>query len=200
MVRGFHGTTMERAEQILRAGFEQSKNDWDWLGKGAYFFEDAPSIARDWSEQMVERLDKKGIAAKPAVVSATLNLEGCIDLLDNELVASMKLCADRLASGGALKTQHGLRLRSAESRSFVIADYAMPLASHRYNAADCQVINALWGFLRDDGFSATSVRAPFVLGKQLYSNSFFFHETHVQIAVIERSIISDVVIEPSPGV
>ncbi len=190
---------MERAEQILLRGFEHSRNEWDWLGKGVYFFESAPTLARDWSEQLTARLATKGIVAKSAVVSATLRLDGCIDLLDNEWVGAIQECAGRLTAEGMLKTQHGLRLRSAGNEASVICDYDMPLSSYRYNAADCQVMNALWGYLRDDGDTAPSIRAPFVLGKQLFSNSFFFHESHVQIAVIDPSVISDVAIEAPPG-
>jgi hypothetical protein len=188
---------MERAENIRRSGFEYSENPWDWLGKGVYFFEAAPSLAGDWSRQLVGRLASKGIAAKPAVVSATLNLEGCIDLLDNDWIGAIQECARRLSAEGLLEQQHGLRLRSAANRAFIVADYDMPLASHRYNASDCQVINALWGYLRDGGDTAPAIRAPFVLGRQLYSNSFFFHESHVQIAVVDTSIMSDVTIEPA---
>jgi len=38
IVTGFHGTRLNHVESILRDGFLLSKNDYDWLGDGVYFF------------------------------------------------------------------------------------------------------------------------------------------------------------------
>ena len=41
-VTGYHGTTRRFAEKILRDDFVASVNEWDWLGHGVYFWQDAP--------------------------------------------------------------------------------------------------------------------------------------------------------------
>jgi hypothetical protein len=38
-VFGYHGTSREKANTILSEGFRVSDNDYDWLGKGVYFFQ-----------------------------------------------------------------------------------------------------------------------------------------------------------------
>ena len=71
---GYHGTCEEAAQRILATGFEISRNEYDWLGDGAYFFQDAPVRAREWAEQR--------FGAEAAVIGAEIDLAGCIDLLD----------------------------------------------------------------------------------------------------------------------
>lgn len=46
---GFHGTSTRAAERILASGFQISRNEYDWLGDGAYFFQDAPERALEWA-------------------------------------------------------------------------------------------------------------------------------------------------------
>lgn len=48
---GFHGTSAGAAQRILSTGFEISRNEYDWLGDGAYFFQDAPVRALEWARQ-----------------------------------------------------------------------------------------------------------------------------------------------------
>lgn len=71
---GFHGTSIEAAQRILSSGFEVSRNEYDWLGDGAYFFQDAPARALEWA--------RRRFGEDAAVVGAEIDLEDCIDLLD----------------------------------------------------------------------------------------------------------------------
>ena len=38
-VYGYHGTSREKAQEIIDCGFNLSTNDYDWLGTGVYFFQ-----------------------------------------------------------------------------------------------------------------------------------------------------------------
>jgi hypothetical protein len=38
---------LSNARKIVVSGFRISSNDWDWLGDGVYFFQDAPLRAWD---------------------------------------------------------------------------------------------------------------------------------------------------------
>jgi hypothetical protein len=71
---GYHGTSAEAARRILSTGFEISRNEYDWLGDGAYFFQDAPARALEWARQR--------FGDDAAVIGAEIDLDGCIDLLD----------------------------------------------------------------------------------------------------------------------
>jgi hypothetical protein len=79
-VDGFHGTTGAKAETIVREGFDQSENDFDWLGSGVYFYQDGPYRAEKWAlEWAVKRY-----GGEAAVVGATIMLERStlMDLID----------------------------------------------------------------------------------------------------------------------
>jgi hypothetical protein len=74
-VYAFHGTSKEWAVQIKRHGFRASTNDYDWLGDGIYFGQDAPRRAYEWAE--------KHHRDSAAVIGARLTLSSsCMDLLD----------------------------------------------------------------------------------------------------------------------
>src|SRR5712691_7761740 len=73
-VTGFHGTSAASAERIMNSGFTISRNEWDWLGDGVYFFQDAPIRAWRWA--------REHYSDSAAVVGAEIRLEDCMDLLD----------------------------------------------------------------------------------------------------------------------
>src|SRR5579863_9508112 len=52
LVVGYHGTSATHAEVIVREGlFQPSENDYDWLGHGIYFWEEAPCRAWRWARR-----------------------------------------------------------------------------------------------------------------------------------------------------
>jgi hypothetical protein len=75
VVLGYHGTSEERVEKILSDGFEHSRNPYDWLGTGTYFFADAPSHA-------LAHATKYRRGESPCVIVAQIDLDGCLDFFD----------------------------------------------------------------------------------------------------------------------
>ena len=65
---GFHGTSTGAAQRILSTAFEASRNDYDWLGDGVYFFQDAPARALEWARQR--------FGEDAAVLGAEIDLTG----------------------------------------------------------------------------------------------------------------------------
>ena len=101
-VTGFHGTSRASAGSILANCFDLSRNEYDWLGEGVYFFQDAPQRALDWARERFGR--------EAAVVMAMIDLDGCMDLLDigwqNLLVRTFGVLDSTLrVSGGVLPVQ-----------------------------------------------------------------------------------------------
>ena len=47
-VYDYHGTSMDTAIEIIESGFKPSNNDYDWLGREVYFWQDAPIRAKQW--------------------------------------------------------------------------------------------------------------------------------------------------------
>lgn len=195
IVRGYHGTTLAAAEAILAGGFEPSHEDHHWLGAGVYFTEQSLSWGWNWARLAVKRDVSQGIASKPAVLAATIALEGCLDLADYAALKRLKEQGEELVRLGRMRAQRSLRLRTAAGKSIEIGDVPDKLLASlkdRHNFADHQVINSLCGrLLRETGRFPPSIRAPFIFGRQTHTNSYFFNEQHIQIAVIDLDVATD---------
>ena len=154
---GFHGTSIESAERILTHGFRISRNDYDWLGDGAYFFQDAPTRAREWA---VERF-----GSSAAVIGAQIGLDGCIDLLDADWRVVLQVSYSDLLE----------RLRR-QGRT-------LPRQTSGAHRLDREVVNHCAALLESRGTAVRSVRAAFVEGEPLFPGSALWSQAHVQIAV-----------------
>lgn len=83
IARGYHGTTIKAAVDIKsHLNFEREDQDWHWLGYGIYFWQDTPLRAWEWAEHKVREDLKNGKHSEPAVISASIDLSKCLDMLD----------------------------------------------------------------------------------------------------------------------
>jgi hypothetical protein len=153
---GFHGTSAEAAQRILASGFEISRNEYDWLGDGTYFFQDAPARALEWACQR--------FGDDAAVIGAEIDLEDCIDLLDIPWHAEVARAYPRFR---AELDQRGLPL---------------PRQSTGAHRLDRDVINHLIGLLGNEGLMVNCVRAAFTEGEPAFPGSALLNRSHVQIA------------------
>jgi hypothetical protein len=164
IVLGDHGTEPVVAEQLFRAellvtDWKPSENEYDWLGHGIYFWEYGPERAREW-------------AGKGGVVGALISLGRCLDLTD---VAHADVLADAYR-----------RLVAACRR------HRKPLPENRQKRRDldCAVINrAVKQIERRTGQGVQTVRGAFLEGAPVFPGSGIMRETHIQIAVRDRSCI-----------
>lgn len=78
-VLGYHGCDHSIVNEILtgKSTLSSSRNDYDWLGNGIYFWEDSYQRAFQWA-----RGSKR--VSHPAVIGAVINLGHCLNLLDVE--------------------------------------------------------------------------------------------------------------------
>lgn len=154
-VIGYHGTTVSRAERIAETGaFIPSRNDYDWLGHGIYFWEYAPGRAWHWARQ------KYG--AEAAVLSAAVYLGFCLDLTDIRFTTALKTAYDGLREA---YLQSGRRLPGNKGKA-------------RY--LDCLVINYVAQYVLP---GCDTVRAPFLEGQPIYEGAAFLSESHIQLVV-----------------
>ncbi|MBC7379392.1 MAG: hypothetical protein H7346_18395 [Burkholderiaceae bacterium] len=175
---GFHGTDESTVQKILndKSGHvEQSRNAWDWLGNGAYFWENDPTRAFQFATSRMKWL---GITdTKPAVIGAVIDLGRCLNLFDQpglvELKAAYKSLEDDAASVGMpLPENHG----KTPDRIF-----------RRLDRAVFENLHLIRSFLRYDAYDTT--RAPFMEGAPLYNNTSFRERNHIQIAVRNMACI-----------
>ena len=179
-VYGYHGTTKAAATSICQRDFRLSKKDHLWLGKGIYFFQDAPGLAWWWAD----RKAKKEHASEPAVVKAKIDIIDCMDLWDIESQKKLKK-ARRYVE--AIYKNSG---KEPTQDSFEPGEGGGP---HRL---DYEVINVAVdrfnSLAKLEGKSLVScVRGIFVEGKEIYETSHIYSHSHIAIAVRNISIITE---------
>lgn len=71
---GFHGASKAAMPRLIARDIQPSDQQFEWLGKGLYLWQDSSWRARQWAEAR--------FGADAAVVVARLDLEGFPDLLN----------------------------------------------------------------------------------------------------------------------
>ena len=165
-IDGFHGTSIEAADSILSNGFTISQNSYDWLGDGVYFFQDAPLRAREWA------LERHGNGAM--TLKARIRLADCMDFLDVMWASLLSDFYDEFL--GHLK----------------LSSIPLPAQTTGAHRLDSAVINYAAGILHEKGINVRSVRAAFSEGIPAFPNSAICNLSHVQIAVRDLSVISNI--------
>ena len=112
-VYGFHGCRRSVAEALLSGQdvMLSSDNDYDWLGSGIYFWEEAPARALLWAR------NKFGKDA--SVVGAKIRLGRCLNLMDVEAYGPLRETYKVLKAAGRV----------------------LPINTPHYHRLDCLVIN-----------------------------------------------------------
>ena len=81
----FHGCDLKVARKVIcdQVSLRKSKNVYDWLGHGIYFWENSPERALEFAYQLKNNPPPQTTPVKePAVIGAVLNLGYTLDLLD----------------------------------------------------------------------------------------------------------------------
>jgi hypothetical protein len=178
LVLGFHGCDESIAKKLLssKPTFKQSKNHYDWLGNGMYFWENDPERALEYVNEAQRREPTK--YQNPTVVGAILDLGHCLNLTENRYKILLKDAYDKL------------------KESLIEFNAEMPENKKAYNSdhdkllrpLDRAVIEFLHSINTEEQ-SFDSVRGMFVEGKELYEGAGFHEKTHVQIAIRNSDMI-----------
>ena len=175
-VLGYHGCDESVGEQLLRNhDFRPSRNDYDWLGEGIYFWEANPLRGLQFAQEVAAREPKR--IKKPFVVGAILDLGSCLDLT----------------------TSVGLQMVReayfALQEAYRVADLPLPKnQSERFrHPLDCAVLNYLHKIRADKKQTPVdSVKAIFQEPPTLYPGSVFMEKNHIQIAIRNSECIKGV--------
>lgn len=169
-VLGYHGCTREVAIGILAdTPFQTSANDFDWLGKGIYFWEYGPDRAMRFIREKLARENRKD---EPAVVGAILQLGTCFDLLDTENTA-------------ALAEVYPAFVETLEAVGDDLPRNAGRTSDLKLRRLDCAVLNWYLDLAQD----YQTVRGCFVEGGPAFPGSGLQAEAHIQIAVRDPGCI-----------
>ena len=132
IVLGYHGCTSEFADDLIAGRlpidrWEPSRNRYDWLGEGIYFWEHGPARARAWGQG--------------GVVGAVIQLGTCLDLTDINYTRALRASYDSLAEtylakSDALPENRG---KSRELDRLVIDEVVLSAAAAgvRYQTVRC---------------------------------------------------------------
>jgi hypothetical protein len=104
-VLGYHGCDRRIGEGILRNDEHVaiSKNRYDWLGEGAYLWENSPERAREWAEFLKKHPPQPSRrVAEPFVIGAIIELGNCLDLTDASSLQIIRAGYDEFQRTNAL--------------------------------------------------------------------------------------------------
>jgi hypothetical protein len=166
IVLGYHGCKPEFSDDLISGKtsiqtWEPSRNPYDWLGHGIYFWEHAPERARDWGDG--------------GVVGAIIQLGSCLDLTDIRYTQLLGTHYQFIKNNYKRK---GLVLPKNHGKGGKLRDL------------DCLVINELIASLEvNSGIRFQTVRSPFLEGQPAFRGSGILRESHIQIAVRDRECI-----------
>ena len=175
-VRGYHATSKEAANDILENEFKESRGPNHWLGRGIYFFQEAPAFARHW----VTKERKEGPIPNPVIIAADIEVVGFLDLLEHGWGEARRKTYDHLQKR---RTKLFERAKREQPKY-------KPGSRPSRHPLDRYVIDVAVRLLRKEGLYIRAVRAVFLEGKPLYENSHLMDRQHVQIAVRDQELIT----------
>jgi hypothetical protein len=182
-VLGFHGCDKELRDRIVSEKgilLKKSENNYDWLGHGAYFWENNHERAFNFAQELKDNppKGKENLIKEPAVLGAIIDLGHCLDLLDSKHL-------------DALKISHEYLCQSSKAHNLVLPkNIVSPSGELLQRYLDCAVIEAaheLNEILKEPDYD--SVRGVFFEGDDLYENAGFKEKNHIQIAIRNQDCI-----------
>jgi hypothetical protein len=185
-VLGFHGCDKRVGERILsgKAHIAVSDNEHDWLGAGAYFWENSPTRALQWAEFIQAHPTWfRSRIKEPFVLGAIINLGHCLDLTEARSLRIVKAAFEEMT---VVFSAAGVDIPKNEKGFSRDEDLIK-------RKRDCAVINYLHvareaRFVHADGNAPQhrpydTVRGAFFEGKALYDGAGIMAQTHIQLAV-----------------
>lgn len=182
-ILAYHGCDKSIGERVLlgEAKLDHSKNDYDWLGSGVYFWEGNPSRALEYARFLKAHPQKgKPPIQDPFVVGAVIDLGNCLNLVEHEYLK-------------VVQEGYNMLVASSEKRASPLPKNSSPkgethdLLLRRLDCAVIETIHAFYMSAKKPPFD--TARGVFVEGKPLYQNSGFHGKTHIQVCVRKDSCI-----------
>ena len=167
MVIAYHGCDERVAARLLDGEpFRKSRNDFDWLGEGVYFWE----YGLDRALQFAHEQRTRGKVERPAVVGALLRLGNCFDLMDTRCTAELSKTFPTFRAACELSG------RSLPHNGGGTQDRLL-------RRRDCAVLNFHLNTFKNGDQPYDSVRCCFVEGDSAFEGSGISTKSHTQVAI-----------------
>lgn len=184
LVLAFHGCDEETFRKVLynHEKLLPSKNTYDWLGNGVYFWENSVDRALQWAVSSCERYNKKNpdkSPKKPAVIGAVISLGNCLNLTDYRSNDILKMGYEILKYELSLNGKTLPINRDIKGNTDLL-----------YRDLDCAVIERIHQYNKEQEKSGfDSVRGVFLEGAPVYKDAGIREKTHVQLCVVNPNCI-----------
>jgi hypothetical protein len=182
LVLGFHGCDLRVRDGIISSPKETvrpSMNVYDWLGSGAYFWENDEKRALEFATYLRDNPPRStsNRISDPTVLGAVIDPGFCFDLLRRENLVNLREFFDHMVTTASMATlPHNRKLRF--SNDFILRDL------------DCHIINEYRKFRESEGYQPfDSVRGVFWEGNELYPDAGFKEKNHIQLCIINPNCI-----------
>lgn len=146
---------------------EPSKNKWDWLGEGVYFWEHNPVRAVQYAAEVASgsQFNKKKIS-QPFIIGAIIDLGNCLNLTENDSLITLREGYNSLVTLAEVSGQK------------------LPKNNGPNRMLDCAVIQHIHASRKENDLIAyDTVRGAFHEGEEIYPGSELKNRTHLQICV-----------------
>jgi len=169
-VLGFHGCERSTAVRAVsrKVALRPSRNRFDWLGEGIYFWEQDVTRAVDFARNKAYQRIKS-----PVVVGAIIDLGNCLNLLDTKFLPTLKDGYRTLKE----KTEQAGQPMPANR----VLKEGGEILLHDLDCAVIEIVHALRAEKALPQFD--TVRSAFIEGGESYPGSAFRQKNHIQICV-----------------
>lgn len=177
---GYHGCERAVVEKVLlhRERLKPSRNDYDWLGNGIYFWEYGCHRALDWATGISKR--RPEMVKTPAVIGAHIHLGVCFDLLD---VRFTDMLAGLYPAFEETLQRQGVPLPKNERAHGSDRDLVR-------RKLDCAMLNwAIPMIEKEMDVKFQTVRGVFQEGVEAYPGSGILKKSHIQVVVRDSECI-----------
>lgn len=181
---GFHGCDRSRQEQLLSDSrtIPISREPFDWLGHGMYFWENNYERAFQWAKDK----ESQGRIKEAAVIGAVIDLSYCCDLIDSEyikmLAANYNIMQSRHTSiGKPLPLNKDLGSDQFGDKLMRFRDCAAIEFMHDKIRDTARSDIMSYGYSRYKPFD--SIRGMFPEGEPAYDGAGFRTKSHIQICI-----------------
>lgn len=176
LVLAFHGCDESVRDKIVSSNQSllPSKNKYDWLGNGIYFWENNPKRALEYAKFLQKNPGRgKKPISKSSVIGAVINLGYCLDLVDSESIEILKTGYQILRDTSVVSEFKELKNKPAGVDNELLL-----------RELDCAVIETVCEVQESQNLRQfDSVRGVFFEGKDIYPNAGFKEKNHIQICI-----------------
>jgi hypothetical protein len=190
LVIGFHGCDANVRDLLLKDPNKIviSREPYDWLGHGLYFWENNFERALQWAEDKKRR----GKIINPAVIGAVLHLGYCCDFLEARFIRMIEsyyhlmaaICRD---NGKQIPKNEDLTYDKHKDKLLRNLDCSTIEFMHE------KILSQTQADIKEKGFSDfkifDSTRGAFIEGGPAFEGSGLHAKTHIQICIRNMNCI-----------